>query len=145
MQVFRKQLLACAALAAMGTFSVFAQQAQPAQRMRGQHGVAKMAAELNLTADQQAQTKAIFRESRQSAMPVRQQLRQTRKDLQAAIQSGNTEQIQQLATTEGSQVGQLTAIRATAFSKVYKILTPEQQQKFLSIRQEMRAAHRAKS
>lgn len=102
-----------------------------------------MATALNLTPDQQTQTKAIFRESRQSAMPVRQQLRQTSKDLQAAIQSGNTNQIQQLAATKGSEIGQLTAIRAAAASKMFKILSPDQQQKFLSMRQEMRHGRHA--
>jgi len=138
MKMFRKQLLACAALAALGTLGLCA---QPAFRHRG---FTKMATALNLTPDQQTQTKAIFRESHQSARQVRQQLMQTRKDLQAAIQSGNADQIQQLSASQGTEMGQLAAIRATATSKVYKILTPEQQQKFLSLRQEMRAARRAK-
>jgi len=138
MQMFRKQLLACAALAALGTVSLCA---QPAQR---QHGFAKMATALNLTPDQQNQTKAIFQESHKSARQVRLQLRQTRQDLKAAVASGDSNQIQQLASSEGTEMGQLAAIRATAMSKVYKILTPDQQQKFMSMRQELRAQRRAK-
>ena len=88
-----------------------------------------MANYLNLTAAQRGQAKTIFREASQSAKPVRQQLRETRQSLQAAIKSGNSDQIQQFAATEGTEKGQLAAIRATAFAKLYPILTAEQQQK----------------
>jgi Spy/CpxP family protein refolding chaperone len=138
MQVFRKQLLAFAALAAMGTISLCA------QPMPGHRGFAKMATALNLTPDQQNQTKAIFQESHKSARQVRQQLRQTRQELQAAVTAGNSDQIQQLSASQGTEMGQLTAIRSTAMSKVFKILTPDQQQKFLSMKQDLRAARRAK-
>jgi len=100
---------------------------------------------LSLTNAQQAQAKSIFQEARQSAQPVRQQLQQTRQSLRAAVQANNTSQIQQLATTEGGEVGQLAAIRSTAMAKVYQILTPDQQQKLASLRQARRAAHEARS
>ena len=141
MKVFRKQLLAFAAVAALATGSMFA---QAGPRGHGQ-GLAKLTSALNLTPDQQNQTKAIFQESRQSSKQVRQQLRQTRKDMQAAITSGNTDQINQLAATQGGEMGQLSAIRATAVSKMFKILTPDQQQKFLSMRQETHARRVTKS
>jgi Spy/CpxP family protein refolding chaperone len=79
----------------------------------------------------------------QSGQPIRQQLRQTRQSLRAAVQANDTAQIQQLAATEGSQVGQLAAIRGTAMAKVYQVLTPDQQQKMATLQQAGQAAHQA--
>src|SRR5271165_3289078 len=70
----------------------------------------KMAAQLGLTDAQQAQAKAIFQGARQTAKPVRQQLRQERQALQAAI-------------------------RASASAKFYSTLTPDQQQKLQALHQ----------
>jgi Spy/CpxP family protein refolding chaperone len=96
-----------------------------------------------LTPAQQAREKSIFQEARQSAQPLRQQLRQTRQSLRAAVQANDTAQIQQLANTQGSELGQLMAIRSTAMAKVYQTLTPEQQQKLAAQREARRARHQA--
>jgi Spy/CpxP family protein refolding chaperone len=128
MQSLSNKLFVRIALAALGAVSLFAQAQQPAPA-QGRHRLGKMANYLNLTPAQIVQAKTIFREASRSAKPVRQQLRATRQSLQAAIKSGNSEQIQQFASTEGAEKGELAAIRATAFSKLYPILTPEQQQK----------------
>jgi hypothetical protein len=76
---------------------------------------------LNLTPAQQAQEKVDFPGRAAVRAAVRQQLRQTRQSLRAAVQANNTAQIQQLASTEGSELGQLAAIRSTAMAKVYQI------------------------
>ena len=139
MQLFSMKLSAWAVVAALGTVSLFAQAAPAA---RGKHNGGKfareMAASLNLTPDQSGQVKAIFRESTQSARPIRQQLMETRKSLRAAVKAGDADQIQKLAATEGTEAGQLSAIRATALSKVYKVLTPDQQQKLEELQQSRR-------
>jgi Spy/CpxP family protein refolding chaperone len=104
----------------------------------GRHGRfgARMSAELGLTDTQKAQAKAIFQNAHQSAMPVTQQLKQERQAVQAAIQAGKSDQeIQQLAQSEGPQLSQLAAIRASAFAKFYAMLTPDQQQKLQALRQ----------
>ncbi|MBV9772236.1 MAG: hypothetical protein JOZ32_21870, partial [Bryobacterales bacterium] len=89
------------------------------------------------------QAKSIFHSARESAQPIRQQLRQTRQSLRAAIQANNAAEIQQLASAEGSEVGQLTAIRSTAFAKVYQTLTPDQQQKMAALQQARKARRHA--
>jgi len=134
---FNKKLAAGVAVVALGAAALFAQAQQTAQRrFRNPDRMLRMTATaLNMTDAQRAQARTIFQQARQSAQPVRQQLRETRKSLQAAVQSGNTGQIQQLASTEGSEIGQLTAIRSEAFAKVYQTLTPEQQQKLNSLEQ----------
>ena len=103
---------------------------------------ARLATQLALTADQQAQQKSIFSAAAQTAKPVRQQLRQERQAVQSAIQAGKPDQeIQQLAAAEGPQLAQLAAIRASAFGKFYATLTPDQQQKLQALHQ-ARGHHR---
>ncbi len=140
MQIFSNRLSTLTAVATLGTFSLFAQAPQAATQAPGRHRLGRMANYLNLTAAQRAQAKIIFREAGQSAKPVRQQLRETRQSLQAAIKSGNSNQIQQLAATEGTEKGQLVAIRATALAKLFPILTAEQQQKLAEF-QHLRKVH----
>ncbi|HEY6392830.1 MAG TPA: Spy/CpxP family protein refolding chaperone [Bryobacteraceae bacterium] len=134
MQIFSSKLSAWSAVAALGAVSLFAQAPQADGRAQGRHKLGRVANYLNLTAAQRAQAQTIFREAGQSAKPVRQQLRETRKSLQAAIKTGNSDQIQQLSATEGNERGQLAAIRANAFAKLYPALTPEQQQKLAEFR-----------
>jgi len=146
MQILSKKVAAFTAVAALSVASfAFAAPAQ-GRRHFGRGGELMQV----LTDAQKAQAKTVFQEARQSAQPIRQQLMETRKSLRAAIQSGDTNQIQQLSATEGSQMGQLMAIRSTAFSKVYQTLTPEQKQKLTELQQERRqhrrqAAEAAKS
>jgi Spy/CpxP family protein refolding chaperone len=144
MKPFRNTFAAWTAIAVLGaTTSLFAAETSPAGGHRhGRHG-AFLTAYLNLTPAQQAQEKSIFQEARQSGQPVRQQLRQTRQSLRAAVQANDAAQIQQLATTEGSELGQLMAVQSTAMAKVHQILTPEQQQKLSALQQARRAGRRS--
>jgi Spy/CpxP family protein refolding chaperone len=143
MKTLTNKFAAWTAIAILGaTTSLFAAETSPAGGPRhGRHG-AFLTAYLNLTPAQQAQEKSIFQGARQSGQPVRQQLRQTRQSLRGAVQANNPAQIQQLAQTEGSELGQLMAIRSTAMAQVYQILTPEQQQKLNALQQARRAGRR---
>ena len=82
---------------------------------------------LGLTDQQQTQAKAIFSSAHESAQPLRQQLKQVRADLHAAIQAGQP--VNDLAAAEGKLRGQLVAIRANAAEQFRGILTPVQLQK----------------
>ncbi len=86
-----------------------------------------MAGYLNLTPDQQTKAKAIFAGARESAQPIRQQLRDVRTQLRAAVREG--EPVDQLAVQQGSLSGKLTAIRAGAMEQFRGLLTPDQVQK----------------
>ena len=142
MQVLSKKMGAWVAVAALGTASLFAQTPPPA-RHNHQHG--KLAAALNLTDAQKTQMKSIFQQARQSAQPVRQQLQQTRQSLQAAVKAGDSNQIQQLSATEGTEMGQLAAIRASARAQMFKMLTPDQQQKLSTLQAAMHHSRRGAS
>jgi Spy/CpxP family protein refolding chaperone len=87
----------------------------------------RMAAKLNLTDAQKQQAKSILQTARGSSKPVAQQLRQTRLALRDAIRAGQPDAaIDQISGNAGSLEGQMTAIRAKAFARVYALLTPEQ-------------------
>ena len=144
MTSFRTKFAAWTAVAALGAASLFAATTTPAAGHRHGRMGAFLSNYLSLTPAQQTQAKSIFQSARQSSQPVRQQLRQTRQSLQAAVQANDEAQIQQLASTEGGQMGQLAAIRGTAMAKVYQILTPDQQQKLASLRQARKAARQAR-
>ena len=141
----RNRFTAWTAIAALGAASLFAAETTPGAgpHRHGRTG-AFLSSYLNLTPAQQAQEKSIFQSARQSAHPVRQQLRQTRQQFRAAVQSNNSAQIQQLAKAEGSEVGQLAAIRGSAMAKMYQILTPDQQQQLAKLRQAHRAARQGR-
>jgi protein CpxP len=138
---FRNKFAAWTAIAVLGCTSLFAAQTAAGGGHRHGRMGAFLSSYLNLTEAQQTQAKAIFQEARQTSQPIRQQLKQTRQSLHAAVQSNNTAQIQQLATTQGGEVGQLTAVRSTAMAKVYQILTPDQQQKLAALQQARKASH----
>lgn len=124
------------AIAALCSAGLFGQATQPpVSAQAGDRSLSETETALNMTPDQKTQADAAFLEARKSAEPIRKQLMETRKSLHAAVEAGNLEQIQQLSVTEGSQLGQLTAVRSTALAKMYKILTPEQRDKLNALLQ----------
>ena len=138
MKFLKNKLIIVTTAAALGVGGLIAAAETGHMGRHGRFG-ARMASELGLTDAQKAQAKTIFQNARQSAMPVRQQLRQERQAVQAAIQAGKSDaEIQQLAQAEGPQLSQLAALRASTSAKFYALLTPDQQQKL----QAMRAQHR---
>lgn len=131
MKVLNKKLAAVTVAAALGASGLgFAAETQGSRHFH--RGGALMQI---LTDSQKAQAKTVFEQARQTSQPVRQQLRENRKLLRAAVQSGDTAKIQQVSATEGSEIGQLMAIRSSAFSKVYQNLTPDQKQKLAEMQQ----------
>lgn len=137
MQIFSKQLAAITAAAALGASGlIYAAEAQVQRHFRRNAPIMQV-----LTDSQKAQAKGVFQQARQSAQPIRQQLMETRKSLRAAIQSNDADQIQKLSATEGNEMGQLMAIRSSAFAKVYQTLTPDQKQKVAELQQARRARH----
>jgi Spy/CpxP family protein refolding chaperone len=141
MQV-RNQLAAWTAVVALGAASLFAQaKVNPRRADHQSRFVRVMATALNMTDAQKAQATSIFKQARESARPVRRQLMETRGSLRAAVEAGNAQQIQQLSATEGSEIGQLTAIRSSAFAQVFKTLTPDQQHKLAALQEAMHPHH----
>ncbi len=92
-------------------------------------GHEQMMQALNLSTAQHQQANAIFGDARQKAEPIRQEMRQNREALHAAMKANNTSQIEQLASHQGELQGKALAIRTEAMAKFYSILTPEQRTK----------------
>ena len=90
----------------------------------------RIAQALNLTDAQKQQTQAIIQQTRQTVQPLKQQAKQNRQALMAAIKAGKGDvEIHQLALTQGNLAGQLVAARAEALAKFYSTLMPEQRAK----------------
>jgi Spy/CpxP family protein refolding chaperone len=139
MQIVSKKLAALAAVATMSVASL-AFGAETQGRNFHRHGALMQV----LTDSQKTQAKGVFQQARATAKPVHEQLMATRKSLRAAVQSGNTNQIQQLSATEGQEIGQLTAIRSSAYSKVYQTLSADQKAKLAEIQQAHAQARHAR-
>jgi Spy/CpxP family protein refolding chaperone len=94
--------------------------------MRGRKGMMGqlMAGYLGLTDAQKAQFKTIQQNARAQAQPIRDQLRQNRQDLHAAIKAGQP--VDAIAAEQGKLLGQMIAIRANTREQFLKLLTPEQ-------------------
>lgn len=106
-----------------------------ARRAAARH---RLLEELNLTDAQREQLRSIFQQAKQSAQPVRQQLKQNREALAAAVKANDTAQIPRLSQAEGNLMGQLITIRSEAKAKFYNTLTPEQRAKADQIHQMIR-------
>ena len=99
----------------------------------------RIAQALNLSDAQKQQAQAIIQQTRQTVQPLRQQAKQNRQALMAAIQAGKGDvEIHQLALTQGNLAGQLVAARMEALAKFYNTLTPEQRAKAVLMRQRVR-------
>jgi len=131
-----------AALAAAATLSVasFAFGAETHGRNFHRHGALMQV----LTDSQKTQAMSVFQQARETAKPVHEQLMATRKSLRAAVHAGDAKQIQQLSATEGQDIGQLMAIRGSAFSKVYQTLSADQKAKLAEIQQARAQARHAR-
>lgn len=130
-----KSLLTAIGVAGLAAGMAFAQAPQGAapvhpHRMEARRRAMRrkmMIGYLGLTDQQQTQAKAIFSSAHASAQPLRQQLKQVRADLHAAIQAGHP--VNDLAANEGKLRGQLVAIRANAAEQFRGLLTPAQLRK----------------
>jgi len=101
--------------------------AQPAAQEH--HRGARLANYLNLSPAQQVQAKADFQAARQSAQPIREQMKQLRAAMTQAIQANDTAKIDQISAQQANLKGQISAKRNEAFAKVYSTLTPDQRAK----------------
>jgi Spy/CpxP family protein refolding chaperone len=84
---------------------------------------------LSLTDAQKQQATEFFNTARQENQPLEESMKQARTTLVEAAESGEEAQLDQAAAKVGTLCGQMAAVRAKAFAKLYSVLTPEQRQK----------------
>jgi periplasmic protein CpxP/Spy len=145
----KRNLMKFATVGALAAGMAFAQSQAPAPQpapgqgggkakfARRAAGRRRMMQALNLTDAQKQQAKSIFQQARETAQPLRAQLKQSREAMAAAAKVGNTAQIQQLATDQGNLLGRMIAVRTEAMAKFYNTLTSEQRAKADQIQQRM--------
>lgn len=130
----KHSLIQFATVAALAAGMAFAQSPAPAPQPGQGHAAVnrralirrRLMTALNLTPDQKAQAKTIFQQARQTAAPIREQLKANRQSMAAAVKANDTAQIQALASQQGNLAGQVAAIRAGAMARFYAGLTPAQ-------------------
>jgi Spy/CpxP family protein refolding chaperone len=121
--------VAAATLAAAGMLTAQTSGA-PGRPARGARLRQFVASYLDLTEAQKTQIKPILDAARAAAAPLVAQLREGRAALHEAVKAGRPDaELDALAQKQGALLGQLAAIRAKAWAKVYPLLTPEQQDK----------------
>jgi Spy/CpxP family protein refolding chaperone len=107
-------------------------QAAPNSHPKHAHAdmVHRLSMRLKLTADQQNQARAIFKQSRADAKSLSPKLRNERVALRTAVKTDNEAQIDQILNQDSQLNAQARAIHAKAMAKFYQILSPEQKAKF---------------
>lgn len=94
-----------------------------------QDQVTRLTTLLSLTTAQATQATTIFTNAANAVTPIQTTLNSNRQSLQTAIEGNATATIDQLSTTIGGLMGQVTAIQSKAQAAFYAILTSDQQNK----------------
>jgi len=89
----------------------------------------RVAADLNLTADQQTKIRAAFDEAAEFRRGSAELSLDLRKQLAAAVTSGDQAMIGQISEALGKILQEQIACQARTVAKVYAVLTPEQKTK----------------
>jgi protein CpxP len=96
-----------------------------------------MSSELNLTDAQQAQIKTILQAEHAKIQPLVQQLRKNQQAQDASLNGSFDEaKAQAFAASQAQIMTNVIVERQRAKSQIYAVLTPEQQQKAIELRQQ---------
>ena len=98
---------------------------------RGGHFAQRMAAELGLTDQQQAQIKQILQNEKTNVEPLREQLRSQHQQMLAATKGGafDEAQVRALANQQAQTQANMIVEREKTKAEIYKVLTPDQRAK----------------
>ena len=129
-------LAVAAAMLAVGTDAYAQTPGTGIRTQRRERARAFIASYLGLTESQKAQAKDVLDAARTQAAPVAAQLKQGHVTLRDAVKAGKSDaELDALAREQGALMGQLAAIHAKSFAKLYPMLTPEQQDKLDHLRE----------
>jgi protein CpxP len=110
-------------------------------------GLPRMFEQLNLTQEQRDKINQIMNEGK----PVRQDkmkaLWENRKALrdQAMAETYDAQRVRELADQQAKLRAELTVMRTETFHNIYSVLTPEQKQKLVEMKQQRKGQHRRHS
>lgn len=137
----KQKLGATAAVALLVAGVVFAQVQHSAKSGGMQHHFQFIATYLGLTDAQKETFQAVLQDAKTQAEPIVTQLKTGHENMAAAIKAGKPEsELTQIATAQGALMGQMAAIHAKAFAKIYAQLTPEQKAKADQLHEHMQGA-----
>ena len=116
---------------------------------RGGQMMGRMFRQLDLTDAQKEQMKTIGKTSRESLMPIMQQMRESRKTLNELTANGNFDeaQVQAIAAQQGALHVQMIVEKQRTKAALFAVLTSEQKAKLAELKQnfeQRRAERRAK-
>ncbi|MGE4579816.1 MAG: Spy/CpxP family protein refolding chaperone [Desulfuromonadales bacterium] len=96
----------------------------------------RMAAKLNLTSEQQAQIKAIVEAERERIAPLREQMREQRTQLQAAMKAQPFDEntVRLLAASQAEARTEMIVHRARVQNQINTVLTEEQREQAEKLR-----------
>ena len=136
----RKVFTAFAAVALLAVSAIAADYTQ-SERYRGfQKLQAYIVGYLDLNDAQKVQTKEIFQASRQSALPILQELKKGNTALTAAVKAGAPDkELEKLAGQQGVLVGELAKVHVKSMSAFYALLTPAQKVRADELARELQA------
>jgi hypothetical protein len=124
-----KRILLLSALLCTAVIAVAQPGTPPDPATMAKRRVAMLTKELTLDSGQQASALTIFTNAFTAAQPIQTSLRTNRKALEEAVTT-NAGNIDNLAATEGTLTGQLTAINTKAEAAFYATLNATQQTTF---------------
>jgi Spy/CpxP family protein refolding chaperone len=133
MKPLRVILLVCAA-----AISALAQTQpkMPSAADMATHQVKRLTTLLSLNSAQQQQAISIYTTAATSEQTLHQSEKQVHDSLRTAVKNNDAATIDQLTTSLGQTLAQLTSIRAKADAAFYQTLTADQQTKFTELESE---------
>ncbi|HEX6641107.1 MAG TPA: Spy/CpxP family protein refolding chaperone [Thermoanaerobaculia bacterium] len=143
MKISKQWLTTAAVVALSGTLAFAAPHGGPGGKHRrgegGEFGV-RFAQKLNLSEAQQLQIKDFQKEFRETNKAFLQTTRETRQQMHAAKQAGDTARFDQLKVTADAQRAQMKTLHEAQMQRIEAILTPDQRAQW----QAMKAEHAAR-
>ena len=144
----KKKLLALtvSGLLALAPVSLYADDMQSAMGKKGGPSadhvgkMGNMLQSMNLSDEQKTQVKSIIDESRDSMQSMREHIQETSKALRSIMKQPEVDldQVKSLADKQGAMMSEMLVTQASLKNKIYNILTPEQQQQLLKIKDEVK-------
>jgi protein CpxP len=135
-----KKIVTAAAVLALGASLAFAGPGEG--KMHGKHGrggeahMQHMAEKLNLSEGQKIQLEQMHENFRAQSEPLWTAMRQTKTELKAAKEAGDTARVEALRATLTTQKEQMKAQRQAQHEQMLTILTPEQRTQLETMRSE---------
>lgn len=137
-----KKIVTAAAVLALGASLAFASPGEGRKSRHGMHGKAdgahleRMAEKLNLSEGQKIQISEMRKTFQAQTEPLWNSMKQTKTEMKAAHEAGDTARVEALRATMKTQKDQMKAQREAQHQQMLNILTPEQRTQLEAMKSE---------